>query len=194
MKARWLPACGLLLLVGVVAIARTRAGHPDQRSSSAVGSPSRSVAANAAAARPSSAGDNALSGRRGFRQMPLRARAGGTNAARALDDEIARMAEGLERSRTARLDAQRLTVDDLGLDAADRDAISAIFDEERHGVVMLEGTPEAMSDAAHGNLIEQRKRRLAELLGPERADEFQQLYLRHWLDALSAEDPSAEDP
>ena len=78
-----------------------------------------------------------------------------------------------------------MTVDELGLDATARDAISAIFDEERHGVVMLEGTSDAMSDVAHGNLIEQRKRRLAELLGAERADEFHQLYIRHWLDALS---------
>ena len=181
MKVRWLPACGLLLMVAVVAIARNRAGRPDQGDSTAIAGPSHSVADSATAERPSAV-DNARSSRRGARPMHLRGRSGGTSA---LDNEIARMTEGLERSRTARLDAQLLTVEDLGLDATTRDAISAIFEEEQHGVVLLEGTSEAMSDAAHGDLIDQRKRRLAELLGPERADEFHQLYLRHWLDALS---------
>ncbi len=130
--------------------------------------------------------EDAPSRPRAFRPQRPHARAGFTGATSERDGKLAEMSEAIELSRTARTEAQRLASEELMLDAPTRAAIAAIFNQERQAVTGLEGTPDATSDAVHGNLIDQRRRRLAELLGQARADEFNAVYTRHWLDLLSA--------
>jgi len=185
MKARWLACIGLLVVVIGAMAARTGGGRPSS-GSSAGGGPSGAPTERVRASEMSEGGPRpALPAR-------LRRRVGGGDAS-ARDLQLAAMSDAIEASRAARIEAQRLAADELGLEAPTRAAVAEIFAQERRAVTSLDGT-DATSDAVHGDLIHQRKRRLAELLGQARAEQFNEVYTRHWLDMLSAVYPPSEAP
>ncbi len=186
MKARWLACIGLLLVVVAAMVARTRGGRPSSAGSRARGGPSVAPTERVRASEMRAGGPRpALPSR-------LRRRVGGGDAS-ARDLQLAAMSDAIEGSRAARTEAQRLAADELGLGAPTRAAVAEIFAQERRAVTSLDGTA-AMSDAVHGDLIDQRKRRLADLLGQARAEQFNEVYTRHWLDMLSAVYPPSEAP
>ncbi|MBL8622732.1 MAG: hypothetical protein JNK64_15560 [Myxococcales bacterium] len=188
MKARWIIAGGVLLVgLGGVFVAHTRAWRPSRADAHAVRVADRTVADGVPADGGPDTADHPAPGRpRTFRPPRLRLRTDSTNATRTRDRELAEMRDAIEASRTARIEAQRLACDELGLDDVTRGAVASIFEQERQAVTSLAGTPDASDDGVHANLIEQRKSRLAALLGHERAEEFSSAYTRHWLDMLSA--------
>lgn len=185
MKARWLACIGLLVVVVGAMVARTRGGRPHSDGSSGGGGPSGAPTERVRESEMSEGGPRpALPSR-------LRRRVGGDASAR--DVQLAAMSDAIEASRAARTEAQRLAADELGLDAPTRAAVAEIYAQERRAVTSLDETA-AMSDAVHGDLIDRRKGRLAELLGQARAAQFNEVYTRHWLDMLSAVYPLSEAP
>lgn len=179
MKARWLAGIGLLVVVVGATVARPRGGRPSAAVSRGDGGASGAPPERVRATEMSAGGQRpALPSRLRHRE--------GKGAASARDLDLAAMSDAIEASRAARTEAQRLAADDLGLEAPTRAAIAEIFAQERTAVTELAGTADATSDAVHGNIIDERKRRLAELLGQARAEQFNAAYMRHWLDMLSA--------